>query len=495
MIIAFLLDKIYQIPTKVKTLIKISILSILFLTTSCSKDEDLIDTTVNDDINYFVWKGLNTYYLWQKDKPVLADNRFDNLNELYRHFRNFSSPESSFESLLNRPTDRFSVIVNDYIALENAFQGITLNNGMEFGLVRYTTTTTNVFGYVRYVIPGSDAATNGITRGMIFNKIDGNQITDTNFSSLLSSNSYTIELADFNNGDPISNAITITLTKSQIVENPVKITKIFNEGAGNKIGYLMYNQFSASFDDELNAAFSTFKNENITDLIVDLRYNGGGSVRTATYLGAMITGQFNGQLFSKQIWNDKALASSPAENFENRFTNQINNGIVSESINSLNLPKIYFIVSGSSASASELVINSLRSYIDVKLVGKKTVGKQVGSITLYDSDDLRKNGPNFNTNHRYALQPIVLEIVNKDNQNKIDGFTPSVTLPGVELGEDYGNLGVLGERTDPLLDRTIVYILTGARGAFNVNRSFDTEEIYNSKLALPTSNNMYIDLE
>ena len=222
--------------------------------------------------------------------------------------------------------DRFSVIYDDYIALENAFQGITLNNGMEFGLVRYKTTTSNVFGYVRYVIPGSDAAINGVTRGMIFNQIDGTQITDTNYSSLLSSNSYSIGLANYNDGDPVATSTSILLNKSQLEENPVKIVKILDEGIGNKIGYLMYNQFSSSFDDELNAAFLTFKNENITDLILDLRYNGGGSVRTATYLGAMITGQFNGAIFSKQVWNEKVMAAIPEEDFINRFTNQITNG-------------------------------------------------------------------------------------------------------------------------------------------------------------------------
>ena len=257
----------------------------------------------------------------------------------------------------------------------------------------------------------------------------------------------------------------------------------------------MYNQFSSSFDKELNSAFLNFKNENITDLIVDLRYNGGGSVRTATYLSAMITGQFNGQVFSKQIWNDKVLEDNSPEDFVNRFTDQINNGTVTESINSLNLPRIYFIVTGNSASASELVINCLSAYIDVQLVGTKTVGKQVGSITLYDADNFRKNGPNFNTNHTYAMQPIVLEIKNKDNQNEINGYTPGIELPGIELEEDFGNLGVLGERSDPLLDRTIQYIVTGAKGVFDSQKGVNSEEIYNSKLGTPTSNNMYLEVD
>ncbi len=76
----------------------------------------------------------------------------------------------------------------------------------------------------------------------------------------------------------------------------------------------------------------------------------------------MITGQFNEQVFSKQVWNEKVLTSVTPEYFINRFPNQINNGMITENINSVNLSTIYFIVSGSSASASELVINSLRYY-------------------------------------------------------------------------------------------------------------------------------------
>ena len=121
----YLLNKIYLILIKMKNIIKLSALSIILFFSSCTKDDNIIEPSVNDDINYFVWKGLNAYYLWQKDIPNLADNRFANFDELYTYFRGFSNPENSFESLLNRPTDRFSWIVDDYIALENSFSGIS----------------------------------------------------------------------------------------------------------------------------------------------------------------------------------------------------------------------------------------------------------------------------------------------------------------------------------------------------------------------------------
>ena len=274
----------------------ILLISVFFFNCS-SKSEDVpADLEVND----FVWKGLNAYYLWQSSKPDLADTRFSSQIELNNYLSGFPTPEILFESLLNRPTDRFSWIVDDYIALENSFEGITLNNGMEFNLYLENGSATNIFGVVRYVIPNSDAEAKGVIRGMVFNSVNGNQLTDTNYRSLLFgvSTDYTIDLADFNGGNPILNGSSISLSKSQLQENPIPIVKTFDEGA-NKIGYILYNQFASSFDGELNAAFGTLKAAGITDLIIDLLYIGGGSVRTATYLGSMITTESNESVFSK----------------------------------------------------------------------------------------------------------------------------------------------------------------------------------------------------
>jgi len=368
--------------------------------------------------------------------------------------------------------------------------------------VKYKNESDNVFGYVRYVVANSDAESKGVSRGNIFNSIDGTQLTLTNYQSLLfnDNNSYTVGFAAYNNGSPNSNSNALLLTKEEIQENPVAITKVFTEGT-KKIGYLLYNQFAKNYDSQLNAAFSNFKSEGINELIIDLRYNGGGSVSTATYLGSMVTGQFNGALYSQEIWNDKVKSALPEERFLNYFTDEIRNTdsqgnlILQETINSLGLDNVYFITTNSSASASELVINSLSSHIDVQLVGKTTRGKQVGSITLYDSDNLQKSGSNLNSKHKYAMQPLVLEISNKDNKNYPDGIIPGNTLPGIELGEDYNNLGVLGERSDPLLDRTLVYITTGSKGNQKTIVSHDFNEVYNSKLATPAKDYMFIEFK
>lgn len=475
-----------------KSLSNLKYVVILLITLSlynCKKTENIpADVEIND----FVWKGLNAFYLWQDQVPDLADTKFSSQSQLNSFLSAYDTPNALFYSLLYQyPTiDKYSWIVDDYIALENSLQGVNVTNGMEFGLVRYDNNPSNLFGYVRYVIPGSDAETKGVTRGLIFNQVDGVQLTETNYRVLLfsSSLSYTITIADYNNGNPQDTNNTIVLDKAEIAENPVAIVNTFDEGA-NKIGYIMYNQFSSTYDGQLNAAFSSLKAQGITDLIVDLRYNSGGSVRTATYMGQMITGQFTGQLFSKEVWNSKVTSSiNNPSFFENNFTGQINNGQITEAINSLNLTRVYFITTGATASASELVMNGLSAYIDVHSVGVTTEGKQVGSVTLYDSDDFTR--PGANPNHTWAMQPIVLEIQNKNGENQPNGIAPNI-----QFQESYGNLGVLGDRNEPMLDRTITYILTGARSS---DRTFDphfSQEVSNSRLFTPAKNNMFTELK
>ncbi|CAM1333311.1 S41 family peptidase [Tenacibaculum aestuariivivum] len=482
-------------------LLKASLIAFLLLSmVSCSEKEDTPD---NIQAQSFVWKGLNAYYLWQDKITDLEDTRFKNDQELYNYLAGFDDASILFYNSLymvnEYPKDinkTYSLIVEDYNSLEQAFEGIRITTGIKINGADYLDGTGNYYAYVYDVVKGSDADTKGVKRGMIISHVNGTQITKENIKSLFSNTTFTIHLADYNMGNPISNSITIDLIKNQVTENPIKEVKIIANGA-KKIGYVMYNQFSSSFDNQLNTVFSNFKNEAITDLIIDLRYNGGGSVKTAVYLGSMITGQFNDELFSKQIWNSKVIANTKnADFFINNFTEKIlnknNEGdiILEETINSLNLSTVYFIVSENTASASELVINALKPYIDVKLVGIQTYGKHVGSITLYDSDNFLRNGPNFKNNHNWAMLPIVFEIQNKNGQNKPKGFIPEVIIK-----ENPGNLGVIGNTKEPLLERTIQYIVTGTKNNTNLNKKINTPLHWNSSMETPDYNTMYLKLK
>ena len=294
----------------------------------------------------------------------------------------------------------------------------------------------------------------------------------------------TLSLASVENGALVPNGRSVQLTKFEYNENPILIRKTFNEG-GKRIGYLMYNSFSGGYDTEMNAAFADFKSEGITDLILDLRYNGGGFGYVAQYLGSMVTGQFTGEIFSKDKWNPKIQAEFEAFDEElliERFPGKLRNG---DDIVSLNLNQVHVIVTGRSASASELIIAALKPYIGVTTIGSKTYGKYTGSVTLYDSENFTKD--NVNPNHFYAMQPIVLEYTNSVGENGRDGYDPDI-----ERNENITDLGVLGDRNEPLLSTTINNI-TGAAAKFDDSKIPVFELISNSKLFTPMADRLIID--
>ena len=455
-------------------LLKLTLIAtlVLGLNTSCFEDQD--DNAIStSEINDFVWKAMNAVYLYKDGIPDLANDRFSS-NEEYRTYLNgFSAPEDLFESVIyeRQTIDRFSVIVDDYIALEQQLSGISKSNGMDFALYRFTEADTDIFGVVRYVLPNTDAETKGIERGFIFNEVNGTQLTTTNWRNLLSPDNYTISLANYNdNGTPenINDDFltpadaSISLTKTPYTENPIYTYDVLNVD-GNNVGYLMYNGFTGTdqFDAQLNSVFGEFQAAGITDLVLDLRYNGGGSVNTAIWLASMITGQFTDELFIREQWNSEIQAEFEANNPDallNLFTDEIikrnnNNEItLQQSINHLNLSRLYVITTGSTASASELIINGLNPYIDVIKVGSTTVGKYQASTTIYDSPNFQR--ANANPRHTYAVQPLIFKSINSVGFTDYDnGFNPDVSI-----GERLNNLGELGNPTEPLLAAAIMHI-------------------------------------
>lgn len=447
-----------------KTILKSLLLIFLlaFALQSC-EDQDDVEAPANLQVNDFIWHGLNEVYLWQADVPNLADDRFQG-DQLNSYLSGYPDPEELFQELLNKPiskypasaVDRFSWIVKDYTVLEQQLNGITKNNGLDFQLTRVAEGSNDLVGFVRYIIPNSDAATKekDIKRGDFFTSVNGTKLTVSNYQSLLfNSDSYTLGLADYNGSSFTLNGKFVSLTKTILEENPILINKVIETG-GHKIGYLMYNGFYADYDVKLNEAFGDLETAGVTDLVLDLRYNGGGSVRSATRLASMITGQFEGKIFSKQQYNLKTMATIKEEKLESlneRFVDKINNA----TLNSLNMTTVYILTTSNTASASELIINGLKPYINVIQIGETTVGKNVGSATLYDSEDyVSKKG--INPNHKYAMQPLIFKISNaNDFGDYTQGLTP--TYPRIEYIDEYG---VLGDKKEPLLSKAIS-VITG----------------------------------
>jgi C-terminal processing protease CtpA/Prc len=438
----------------------------MFSFQSC-EDTDDIALPKDLQINDFIWKGLNVYYLWQSDVPNLADNRFANLTQ-YKDFLANYTPENLFDALrVDKSIDRFSWIVSDYTVLEQSFQGTTKNNGIEFKLSLDPNNNTKVVGIVSYIIPNSDASTKDIKRGEVFYGINGTTLTLDNYRSLLFSSSeiYTMNFADFDGTSIIPNGKSIDFTKTLLDENPILINKIINSGS-YKIGYLMYNGFYSNYDILLNDAFASLKTQGVTDLVLDLRYNPGGSVQTATRLASMITGQYTGQVFSKLTYNSKKSSNNTNYLFPDK--------IGTTPINSLNLSKIYILTTTGTASASELILNGLKPYINVIQIGDKTVGKNQASVTLYDSANF--GSANRNPNHKYAMQPIVAYTVNKDGF----GDYQSGIVPTFSLKESVSTYGVLGNTSEPLLN-TAIGKITGTARTFQQTTKTPLQEIGDSK--------------
>jgi C-terminal processing protease CtpA/Prc len=468
-------------------ILKISLLAlIIFSFTSCF-DNDIDDNLIAvSEINDFVWKGMNAVYLYKAEIPNLANDRFSSNEEYTEYLNGFSEPEDLFESVIyqRETVDRFSWIVDDFIALEQLFSGVSKSNGLEFNFYFAPGSTTEVFGIIRLVLNNSVADNLNLERGQIFNAVDGTNLTADNLNTLLNQDSYTLNLANYDdNGTPEVDDDTITssnesvsLTKEQYTENPVHKTEVINID-GENLGYLVYNGFNANFVNELNAVFADFQANNIQHLVLDLRYNPGGRVDVASYLGSMITGQFTGDVFSKLIYNEDLQNLNSTFDFTTNFDGT--------PINSINLNKVYILTTERSASASELVINSLSAYIDVVQIGDFTTGKTQASFTVYDSPDLGRDGAN--PNHNYALQPLVANSVNKNNV-----LVPSNGLtPTIQLIESPINFGILGDINEPLLAAAISDISGTGRLFYNANTDYfaiDNKVDFN-----PFESEMYIE--
>ena len=440
---------------------------ILFLfALGCKEDADdivLVTPEENLEVEDFVYKIMNLVYYWQKDVPDLADDKFNNDKEYTEYLQSFSGPEDLFANLMFSE-DRFSVISDDYISFEKQLNSVIKTNGMKYGLVRYSNSDDDVFGYVRYVLPDTDAAQKGIQRGDLFTHVDGVALTIDNYSDLLASDkaTYSIDLATISGNELQPSGTTIDLVNTEQTEKELYLSSVIDHN-GKKVGYLMYNGFNAEQESDLTVAFDDFAAQQIDELVVDLRYNSGGRVSTSQKLAGLIAGEHSGKVYGTLEYNDKLSENNVTLNIESNFT--------------LGLSRVLFLTTRSSASASEMLINGLAPHITTVQIGGTTYGKNVGSIPIYDYIDDNKTK---NPNHTYMLLPIVFKYFNSLGlSDYANGLTPDVSI-----GEDIANLGVLGDVTEPLFKRALDYIsgqTSGGEGPKTNNLSTTLFEIQHEK--------------
>lgn len=451
---------------KLKYLFNALFLTLVFI--SCSRDDnnDTGSTTKPDEINNFVWKAMNSWYYWQPNVPNLADS-FDDNQTTYANFLNGKTPDKLFYSLLyQRGTiDIFSWIENNNeVVYSSKIAEVEKSGGFDIGIYPKDNTNTTAVALVNYVVPNSPAALAGLKRGDVITKVNDSPLTLNN-SDLLYNNQVTITLAatvQLTSAGLITTDKTssISITQADIDENPIAYYEKKVYGTKN-IGYLVFNAFKADYNDELNAAFAQMKADGINELVLDLRYNGGGSLETAVALAGMINGNYSGSPYVFLDFNNKHNSEDGFDYLSNQMNTYslVNNRPEksgTQTINSLNLTKVYVLVNFQTASASELTVQCLKKYVNVVTIGYDTVGKFVGSITLYDSPAQDYTSyTNRNTKHNWQLQPITFSYYNKDKEVNPEFITPNYEINPYSI---FNNLTAFGDVRDPFLKKALELI-------------------------------------
>jgi carboxyl-terminal processing protease len=427
-----------------KNILFYSLIAITFIifTTGCRKDpEPAPEIKEATDANKFVYNGLATYYLWEDKITAFHDKKYDSNDSLNVFLNKYSKPEDLFYSLLYDygNIDKWSFIVDNSKEIEDWIAGISESVGMDFKLYYISEGSNDLIGVIRYVLKGSPAEKAGLKRGDFFLKVNDQQLTVSNYQTLLFTlKNFSLGMATYNGSSFTSNGKSVPMTAVLLQENPILLDTVLNI-SNTKVGYMVYNGFisaydsikKTSYDIELNKVFGKFKTAGIQKLVLDLRYNGGGVVQTAIYMASMIYSTDTKKIFTKtqmnNYWQSYYINKYGVESMYDYFTNVVakTDKMPETAINSLGLNQVYIITTSETASASEMIINGLKPYISVIQVGANTTGKYTGSTTIKDWID---NNGNVNPNHTYAMQPIIFKTSNSQNvSDYVNGLTPDIT--------------------------------------------------------------------
>jgi hypothetical protein len=402
-----------------RKLFSLTILTILLIALfgSCKKDDvppeptGLTDTMARDSLYYI----MNDWYYWVNEMPDVNKD-------------SYSDPYTLLEAMRYKELDRWSFVA-DYEEFEAQMAGSFVGHGFRIGLDE------SLKARIVMIFSGSPLYASGVRRGWIVDKINGVDI-----APLLASGNMTA----YNNAigppeagvtntfiftRPDGSNVTISSAKSSFTLNTVLLYDTLHLTNG-VTGHLVFESFIKPSTQELQQAFTFFKQNNITDLILDLRYNSGGYLDIAQALGSYIGG--NGlvdKTFGKLEFNDKRSS----ENFSFSFisTNY-----------SIGLPRMVVITSRSTASASEAVINSLKPFMEIVTVGDTTNGKPTGML-------------GWDIGKKYWMWPVTFKIVNSlDEGDYFEGFFPD-KVAADDITRDFD------DRNEVCLGEAISYLETG----------------------------------
>lgn len=393
---------------------------------------------------------LPTYY-WYSNVPKLnpLSSSYDSADVLLAKMKTYAINPTT-----GKPFDKYSFLDHGQVAGEIQ-QGVAGDIGMQ---VTYAGdgTPQNTSLFVLFTDRNSPAGQAGITRGWQITAVNGNDVSydgsnGPHVKSVINAVYYDPS-ASFTFKKPDGSSFTTTLSKVVYNIDPVLFDSVYTVGS-KKVGYFVFNSF-ASVDNgngptltkqEIDKAFNKFQSSGISDLIVDLRYNGGGSVGTAEYLDSLIApASVAGKEMYHYLYNDKLTAMESQVGLQDK--------VLFGGGGSLNLDHVFFIGTSHTASASELTINVLKPYMDVKLVGDTTYGKPVGFFSFHLTDF-----PNGGTTEKFLadLYAINFETRNANNEGGyFNGMIPDAPAT------DYVDLP-WGDPNDDNLSQIFNYISTG----------------------------------
>lgn len=408
--------------------------------TSCSKDDELHNLDYDKDkisssigwVDAFAIVTLQNYYLWS-DEP--------GRNELVESVLNPDTcqhPASSIKKALHSD-DRWSMLTPIMSQLLEESNGTETTYGMEFTPYLYSSDSDKVFFVVRVVYAGSPAEEAGVKRGDILTRINDVSITKSNYTKLYdAATTITLGFGELNGKAIEDIKKTVVLKPIKMYEEPVLAHKVFDI-EGKKVGYLCYNAFVEDME-TLKSVFQQFKDEQVSELVIDLRYNRGGQVKTCASLASMIapTGNVKAeQVFIKNVYNKKLsdVYSSSIERCFDKSYAQYNPDI----------KKVYAIVTEATASASEMLLIGLMPYTDVTVLGEKTHGKFCSGLMLTPKNIFKED---FYNEHKadfddWGIYVMIGSFANKNNENvsRPNGIKPKYEVmdypfDGYQFGDE-----------------------------------------------------------
>ena len=221
-------------------------------------------------VNTFAWNVMNTYYLW-RDEIAPALEKWQTWEEPIQKVADIR-----YKNAAGKDIDHWTMLTDDFASLEGGVSGHTRTLGMDFLLYYADQTHSRICAVVTYTFKAAPAAQAGLKRGDAIMTVDGLEMTPDNYQKIVRERLLgggTVKLG-------LSDGRSVTVTAADMYEDPVQTVRILERPGGKKVGYLHYTSFTLDSCEDLVDVFDDFVREGINDLVLDLRYNGGGYLIT-----------------------------------------------------------------------------------------------------------------------------------------------------------------------------------------------------------------------